>query len=461
MGVGRDHDDPGRGTGHQPVEQQVGQQDVAEVVDAEGGLEAVLGLGPLAQDEPGVVDQHVEAGVGREEVGGEGPDGRGGRQVEGHDLDGVGPGALHDLGPSRLTPGRVPGGDGDRGPQGGQGHGRLEAEAGVAAGDEHRLVLHAATVAIDVVTLTSRPEGVASALVGGQHHRGPDPLGGLHLGQDIGVLDPGVGPRAVRQVAHGQTGLGGAVPAVDHGVGDHGRRPVGRVGDRHRRMGARRGAPAARPGRAASPGRARCCRRRRRAWSGACPPRSPARRCPGRPAACRPSRRWRGSGSCCRPRRRRAGRRSRSRPRASSAARPRASQGEVDRRGEAASRGRGGRRRRRRGRRPAAPSAQTSAMAGDRQARRARPRRPGRSRSTSRAGRPAGRRAHPGASAASWLARTTGPGHVDVHDRHRVLGVRVADHPVLGGGVDQVLGRRARPGTRRTGWPPPPRSSAP
>ncbi len=34
-----------------------------------------------------------------------------------------------------------------------------------------------------------------------------------------------------------------------------------------------------------------------------------------------------------------------------------------------------------------------------------------------------------------------GPRHVDVHDRHRVLGVRIRDHPVLGGGVDQVLGR--------------------
>ena len=63
----------GLGAGDDAIEEEIGQQEVAEMVDAEGHLEAVVGDASLA-GHPGVVDEDVEGLVPFEEGGGRGPD---------------------------------------------------------------------------------------------------------------------------------------------------------------------------------------------------------------------------------------------------------------------------------------------------------------------------------------------------------------------------------------------------
>jgi hypothetical protein len=65
---GLDHRGPGGG---QLAEQQPGEQERRQVVDLEGLLEAVGGLGAVAEDTAGVVGEHIDAGIGGVEVGGE------------------------------------------------------------------------------------------------------------------------------------------------------------------------------------------------------------------------------------------------------------------------------------------------------------------------------------------------------------------------------------------------------
>src|SRR3972149_2517530 len=88
VGAGRDVNDAGGSAGLDAVEKEAGEEEVAEVVDAERGLEALLRLRPLAEDEPGVIDEDVEPVVALEEGGGEGADrgergGGGGQQSHG------------------------------------------------------------------------------------------------------------------------------------------------------------------------------------------------------------------------------------------------------------------------------------------------------------------------------------------------------------------------------------------
>jgi len=122
-------------------EGELSEEEVAEVVDAEGGLEAVLRLRARAEDQSGVVDEYVEAIEAFEEVGSEGADGGEGGEVEGHEV-GLDGGAAADLVDSVLAPVGVAGGEGDGGAGGGEGEGGLKANAGVAAGDEDGLALH-------------------------------------------------------------------------------------------------------------------------------------------------------------------------------------------------------------------------------------------------------------------------------------------------------------------------------
>jgi hypothetical protein len=92
---GLDHRGSGGG---QLVEQQPGEQERRQVVDLEGLLEAVGGLGAVAEDAAGVVGEHVDAGVGGVEVGGELADlvqaGEVGDVVVGADLPGDGTGLV-------------------------------------------------------------------------------------------------------------------------------------------------------------------------------------------------------------------------------------------------------------------------------------------------------------------------------------------------------------------------------
>src|SRR4029453_17153483 len=78
---------------------------------------------------------------------------------------------------------------------------------------------------------------VTTALSRGQHDVDSHPLGGLDLRQQLSVLDAGVGPAAVGQVAHRQAPLGRPVPAVGDGGGGGGGGAGRGGGGRHRRVG--------------------------------------------------------------------------------------------------------------------------------------------------------------------------------------------------------------------------------
>ena len=118
-------------------EQQRGQQEVAEVVDAEGELEPVS-RAPALAGHAGVVDQDVERHVAGQQLLGGGPHRRQIAEVELEQVDGVVPGRRHDLLEYRLGLGRRPAGQRDRATPPGQLLGRRLADAGVGPGDEER-----------------------------------------------------------------------------------------------------------------------------------------------------------------------------------------------------------------------------------------------------------------------------------------------------------------------------------
>jgi hypothetical protein len=51
------------------LQQQVGEQERAQMVHREGGLEAVGGHAAVVQQDPGAVDQHMQAVVASQEAG--------------------------------------------------------------------------------------------------------------------------------------------------------------------------------------------------------------------------------------------------------------------------------------------------------------------------------------------------------------------------------------------------------
>jgi len=136
VGARRHDHDPGGGAGAQVVHQQGGQEEVAEVVDAERRLEAVLGEAVLGLDQPRVVDQHVEVLDAALHLVGAAANRREARQVEVEHLDRRARGGGSHLVGGRLTLGRVPGGDDDPGAEAGQPAGGGETHAGVAARHE-------------------------------------------------------------------------------------------------------------------------------------------------------------------------------------------------------------------------------------------------------------------------------------------------------------------------------------
>jgi hypothetical protein len=125
------------GDGQEPVQQQAGEGEVAEVVGAELQLEAVGGRLLRGVHHAGVVDQKVDARVGGAQVGRRGPDRVQGGQVEGLDGDVAG-----DAGGCLLALLDVADGQDHRRPARGEHPGGLEAEPGVGAGhDRHPAVL--------------------------------------------------------------------------------------------------------------------------------------------------------------------------------------------------------------------------------------------------------------------------------------------------------------------------------
>ena len=115
---------------------------MAEVVHAEGRLEAVSGERALPQDEPGVVHEHVDRVGPVEQRSGEGPDRCDAGQVETQHLDLWTAAASADLLDGAGTPLLVAGRDDHPGAEPRQPDGGLLADAGVAAGDDDRPSLH-------------------------------------------------------------------------------------------------------------------------------------------------------------------------------------------------------------------------------------------------------------------------------------------------------------------------------
>jgi hypothetical protein len=103
VGVRGEHDDPRRRAVLEQRQQLLREHEVPEVVDAEGGLEAVDRLGALAEDQAGVVDQHVEARVAGAELRREGADPGERGEVEAQALHRVVAGLAADLRERRLA----------------------------------------------------------------------------------------------------------------------------------------------------------------------------------------------------------------------------------------------------------------------------------------------------------------------------------------------------------------------
>src|SRR5688572_5021614 len=85
MRVGGEDDDARRSARTQSVEDEIGEEEVTEMVDAEGRLEPLLGLLPLLQHQTGVEDEHIDPLRKRLRKC---ADRREGRKVEREDVDG-------------------------------------------------------------------------------------------------------------------------------------------------------------------------------------------------------------------------------------------------------------------------------------------------------------------------------------------------------------------------------------
>jgi hypothetical protein len=70
----RDGDDPGWCAGLEPLEQEARQEKRREVVEGEGVLKPVDGRVAVGPEPADVVEQHIEAWIGGEDLGGQPPD---------------------------------------------------------------------------------------------------------------------------------------------------------------------------------------------------------------------------------------------------------------------------------------------------------------------------------------------------------------------------------------------------
>ena len=136
----RDGDDPGRGGGPEPVQQQVRQQERREVVDRERALQTVLRDMPCRPVAAHVVHQDVEARVCRAYLLRETAHLALGGQVGGEDVDITACPA--DPLRGRLGPGLVAPDDAHPGPETGETGGRGQADPTGPAGDQHGLAGH-------------------------------------------------------------------------------------------------------------------------------------------------------------------------------------------------------------------------------------------------------------------------------------------------------------------------------
>ncbi|CAO5192575.1 putative Endonuclease IV [Frankia sp. AiPs1] len=137
------HDDARVRGGEQTVEQQAGQGEMPEVVDAQRRVKTVLGGGRIRPHHPGIVDQQVNPGMLRPDPPGRRvhrPE-RGQVQVLHPHIGGgraAGRGDLRaDVGGGRLSQGHITTGQNDGGAVPGENSRGLETEAGVGAGDHN------------------------------------------------------------------------------------------------------------------------------------------------------------------------------------------------------------------------------------------------------------------------------------------------------------------------------------
>ena len=71
MRLGGDVDDARGGGFPEPAQQEVGEHEIAHMVERESTLPAILGQGMAIEERPGIVDQHVDPPGLRQEIGGE------------------------------------------------------------------------------------------------------------------------------------------------------------------------------------------------------------------------------------------------------------------------------------------------------------------------------------------------------------------------------------------------------
>ena len=143
MGLRGDVDDAGGRARLEDVEEQLGEQEVPDVVRREGGLHAVLRRPSLAQDRARVVDQHVEPIMARPVLGRELAHRRLRREIAAHEVDVAVAGGLRDLGDRGLALLRIASHRDHRRAHLGELERRDLADAGGGAGDHANLAVHA------------------------------------------------------------------------------------------------------------------------------------------------------------------------------------------------------------------------------------------------------------------------------------------------------------------------------
>ena len=132
-------DDPRRRAGAQPVQEEVGQVEVAQVVDAERLLEPLRGEQAVRPRPAGVVHQHIKPVPTCEDLVGGAADGAQVGQIQRHDVDVVVPGPPGHLGRRRGRLRLVAAGQHGRGLERGHTDRRLQPDAHVGPGDDDDL----------------------------------------------------------------------------------------------------------------------------------------------------------------------------------------------------------------------------------------------------------------------------------------------------------------------------------
>jgi len=139
-------DDPPLGRPPQLLQQQVRQQEVAEVIDPQLGLEPVPCRLPLHGDDARVVDQHIQRRVSALELASEVPDALERAEVAQHELELVRAAALEGLLQRLRTPPGIAARHDDGGAPSSQLRRGGEPHARIRTGHDYGLPIHVAVL---------------------------------------------------------------------------------------------------------------------------------------------------------------------------------------------------------------------------------------------------------------------------------------------------------------------------